>query len=274
MLVVNNQSGEITMKKLALLSLPVFLFSAAADAASAANIGVSLTAPSGTHVYESGTYSIQVSNTGNRNASNVFLDIQLPETHTSPTVHIMGDLGTYSSTCSLSGTALTCSLGTINKGTSKTVSFDIAMPYSTAALIIDADATTSTPESNYANNSLSYTASPLTYDVPIAAPLAVTNSHCTGQNLTSYFECALYPSSISSFDSVLETDGSITIVGAPPGTVGTWTLTAPDALYIEYSDLSGPIGTLDARGVDGGCFEGPMTFPGSPWVAIYEICPQ
>lgn len=262
------------MKKLALLSLPVFLFSMSANAASTANIGVSLTAPSGTHVYESGTYSLQVNNTGNRNASNVLLDIQLPETNTSPTVHIMGDLGSYSSTCNLSGTALTCSLGTINKGSSKTVSFAISMPYSSAPLVIDANATTSTPESNYGNNSLIYTATPLTYNVPIGAPLAVANRHCTGQNLTSFFECALYPSSISSFDSVLEADGSVTIAGAPPGTVGTWTQTAPDALHIEYADLDGPIGTLDARGVDGGCYEGPMTFPGSAWVAIYEICPQ
>ena len=40
------------------------------------------------------------------------------------------------------------------------------------------------------------------------------------------------------------------------------------------SDLSGPVGSIDARGVDGGCFEGRMIFTGNPnYVAPYRICP-
>jgi hypothetical protein len=48
----------------------------------------------------------------------------------------------------------------------------------------------------------------------------------------------------------------------------------PNTLLIEYFELGSPIGTLVARGVDNDCHEGPMTFPGSSYVAIYEVCLQ
>lgn len=264
------------MKRLPLFALPLLALATggSAEAAAAADLGVSISAPSGTHVYENGTYTVTVGNTGNRNASSVVLTIDLPETNTSPTVHVMGTLASVPAGCSQSGTRLTCNLGTVNKGTSKNVAFTIALPYSSAPLVFDLAATTTTADSNPANNDLSFVATPALYDVPVSAPRDAVNSHCTGTNLTSYFECQLYPSSISSFDSVLETDGSITIVGGPPDTWGEWTQTGSDSLLIEYFDGAGLIGSLDARGVDGDCYEGPMSFPGSSYVAIYEVCLQ
>jgi len=264
------------MKKLVALALPVFvsLLSAPALAAPSADLGVSITPASGAHVYESGTYSFKVSNTGNLNAANVLLTVQLPETNTSPTVHVMGTFSGVSPSCSLSGTMLTCSLGTINKNKNKSISFDIALPYSAEPLVFDADASTTSAETNLANNSLTYVAAPLTYDVAVDAPVSAGNNHCTGTGLSSYFECELYPSSLSGFSSVLEADGNITIVDAPPGTTGEWTQTASDALFIQYFDGGTLIGTLDARGVSADCFEGPMTFPGSSYMAMYQVCLQ
>ena len=264
------------MKRLPLFALPLLALASAgsAEAALAANLGVTIAAPAGAHVYENGVYTVTVGNTGNRNASNVVLTIDLPKTQTSPTVHVMGTLASVPAGCTKSGTRLTCTLGTINKGTSKNVAFTIALPYSAAPLVFDLKSTTTTADSNPANNNLTYSATPLLYDVPVTPPIFAVNRHCTGTNLTSFFECELYPSSISSFDSVLETDGSITLVGAPADTYGTWTQTGSNSLLIEYFDGAGLIGTLDARGVDGDCYEGPMTFPGSAYVAVYEVCLQ
>lgn len=262
------------MKRLPLFALPLFALAAGgtAEAAPMANLGVSVTAQAGIHVYENGNTTIQVANTGNRNASSVVLTVGLPETHTSPTVHVMGTLTSIPAGCSQSGTTLTCNLGTINKGAQKSVTLNMALPYSAAPLVFDIQATTTTADSNPSNNDLAYVASPLLYDVPVVPAVSAVNRHCTGTNLTSFYECTLYPSSLSSFDSVLEADGTITIVGAPPDTTGEWTQTGPNSLLIEYFDSSGPIGTLDARGVDGNCYEGPMTFPGSSYVALYEVC--
>jgi len=262
------------MKQIALFALPVVLLAAApALAATQPNVGVSITAPTAVHVDEYGHYTVTVSNTGNRNAGGVVLTIQLPVTHTSPTVHVLGTLGARDGRCTLAGTKLTCGLGTIARfGGSTPVGFDLRLPYSAAPLVISATATTTTlPETNPANNSLAYTAVPLTYPTAVAGPIDAVNRSCTGQGLTSFFECELFPSSIQGFDSTLEADGSVTIPEAPDAT-GAWAFTSPDRLVISYSDAGGPIGTLDARSVGGDCFEGPMTFTSGPWVAIYEVC--
>lgn len=263
------------MKKLAIVALPLFLFGSPALAASGANLGVGITPPSSVHVYESGAYTVRVDNTGTKNASSVVLTIDLPETHTSPSVYILGTLGSYSPTCTLAGTRLSCALGTINRNAWKSVTFNIALPYSTAPLDIEATATTTTLDTNPANNHLLYTATPSTYAVPVSAPVSMVNSHCTGTGLTSYYECELFPSSIASFDSVLETDGSVTLVGAPAGYTGEWTQTGADSLLIQYFEDGLLSASLDARSVDAGCYEGAMTFyPASPYLAMYQVCPQ
>ena len=72
-----------------------------------------------------------------------------------------------------------------------------------------------------------------------------------------------------------ETDGSVTLVGAPAGFGGNYSLPTPDHLLIDYYDTDGPAGSLDAWGTSADCWEGIMTFPGSsPYVAPYEVCLQ
>ena len=267
------------MKKLLLLLAIPMLFvglSAQALAARTADLSVSISPPSGVHVYETGTYTATVQNKGTRTANGVVLAIVLPETNTSPTVHIMGALSGHSSECTQSGSVLTCSLGRIRKDKASSVSFDIAFPYSTAPLVIDLHATTTTTEGNPADNSLAFSATPLTYDVPVNAGVSAVNRHCSGTDLTSFFECELYPSSISAFDSVLLPGGDISVTSPtpPPGFSGQWTQTAPDALHIQFFDNNVLSADLQARGVGGGCFEGVMTFPNSQWIAVYEVCLQ
>lgn len=251
----------------------VLLAAAPAHAAPKTDLTVAINAPSGTHVYESGHYTVQVSNLSNRNAGSVVLTIQLPVTHTTP-VHIMGTLGARDSRCAVSGTKLVCSLGSVGAFSNKTVFFDITFPHSAAALDIDASVTTTTQESNYGNNSARHTASPLTYPVTMSPPDAAVNQHCTGQGLTSYHECTLFPSSISSHDTVFNGDGSISFPGAPPEYTGSWSQPAADRLHFEYFELGTLVATFEGYGVSPTCFEGPTTFPGSTYMSMYRVCLQ
>jgi hypothetical protein len=256
------------------LATAALLTSAPAYAAPVADLAVSISPPAGVHVYETGHYDVTVSNVGNKNASSVSLLIQLPETNTSPNVYILGTLGARDARCSVAGTSLSCSLGTIARNASTTVYFEIALPYSSAPLVIDAGASTTTQESNLSNNDAQHVAAPLTYGVTMSPPEAAINRHCTGQGLTSFFECELFPSSISSHETIFEAGGSITFVDAPPTFTGTWTQVSADRLQFQYFDDGVLAASFDGRGVGGDCFEGPTTFPGSPYMSMYEVCLQ
>lgn len=251
------------------LSVPLLLSLASiAEAAPNVDLQVSMQAPS-VHVYESGTYSVRVTNAGNRHASGASLVIDLPQTFTSPQVYLMGTLGAFDNRCTRSGRRLTCALGTINRNTFKTVTFNLAMPYSTAPLVINAVASSTglAPELSPYNNQLGYTAQLALYPEVITSGNA-DNRVCAGTaGLSSFFECELFPSSISEFSSVLHPDNSVTVNGDP---IGSWWMIGNDTLHLEYVD-GGTIHVLDAKSVGGGCFEGVITFTGG-WVGLHEVC--
>ena len=252
------------------------LSSSPAWAVSAPDLAVSLTPPAGAHVYQTAGYNVRVRNVGNRNAAGVALVIQLPRTATSPTVYVMGTLGSHSSSCSVVNTSLVCALGTINRNGSDSVFFDIALPYSTAPLVIAASATTTTPgDPNPLNNTLTYTATPLTYSVTMNTVDQAVNRHCTGQpSLSSFFECTLFPSSISSHDTIFNADNTISFVDAPATYTGTWTYTAgANRLQFQYLDGPSVVAIFDGRGVSATCFEGKTTFPANTsYVSMYQVC--
>jgi uncharacterized repeat protein (TIGR01451 family) len=255
-----------------LAALSVLLVSSSAYAA--ADLSLSMSPPPAKYVYESGTYNLVVSNIGNKTANNVSMTIQLPETNTSPQVYVMGTLGTFDARCTRSGSVLTCALGSMGRNTSKTVFFNIALPYSTEPIVIDGTVSTSSNENTLANNGVSHTASLLTYDVVMAPPEYAVNSHCTGIGLSSYFECTLFPSSISSHDTIFEAGGTISFVGAPPNYTGTWSQPAADELIFDYFEDGQLAATFEGRGVSSSCFEGMTTFPGSPYMSMYHVCLQ
>lgn len=257
------------------LALPLVASIAPALAAPQHNLGVTVTPPASVQVYDYGTYAVTVTNTGNRHAYGATLTIALPETHTSPQVFVMGNLANVDSRCSLSGRTLNCNLGQVNKnGGSTTVTFDMRLPYSTAPLDFTFTANPISGDSAPSNNTLAYTASPALYENPLATPVSLQHDHCTGQGLTSFYECTLFPSSISGFAATYNANNTISIPGQPTFS-GTWSqVGGDDHLQVTFSDSGNPVATLDARGVDGGCYEGEMTFiPASPYMAMYRVCP-
>lgn len=97
--------------------------------------------------------------------------------------------------------------------------------------------------------------------------------HCTGQNLTSFFECQLYPSSITMHETILEVGGTIQFIGQPAQYGGTWSQPSPEHLSMTYTDTGVPVAHFEGDATTTGCFEGITTFPGSSWVSAYLVCP-
>ncbi len=257
----------------------------AASSAFAANpdLTTTITPPSSYAVDTSAAWTFTVSNiSNNRDAAGVKLFIQLPATNTSPTVYVMGALGTTgvtAGTCSRSGTLITCNVGTVKKTKSVTATVNIALPQSAGTIDFSTTATTTTSGDPTGNNTDSDIGAP-SY-VTVAAPTVdtdVDNSHCTGTGLEAYYECTLFPSSISTHVATFEADGDVTIPGYPDY-FGAWTVTG-NVLEFYYATTAGVEVEFVGNGVDSGtenCWEGLSEFPDgmggySAYVAPYRVC--
>jgi hypothetical protein len=240
-----------------------------ADAAPSVDLTVTLTAPSA-RVYDEGTYSFRVANVSNRNATGVQLVIDLPRTNTSPQVYLMGNLGARDPRCTYANQRLTCTIGALNRNTATTLDVALRLPYAVAPLSITATASsTGSPEATPANNTLTHVPQ-LAFHPTSFSGGAIETRVCAGTGLTSFFECELFPSSISSFTGRLESNGSITVDNEPVITGAWWPIT--DGVHIEYVD-GVTIYAMDAKSVGGDCFEGRLSFGGNQ-VAMHEVCAQ
>lgn len=235
------------------------------------NLSASISAPSGVSYGANARYTVNVANVGNATASTATLTIQLPQTHTSPTVHILGDLGSRDGRCSVSGTTLVCALTNLRANRSTAVWFDLAIPYSSAPVDLSAAVSTSS-DSDASNDRDAATLSLTAVNVAVNAPRQTLVRHCTGTNLTSFFECELYPSSITEHETVLHANGTLDFLGEAAGIYfGTWSQPAPNRLQMTYTDNGNAVATFDGYGIDG-CFEGRTTFPNSNYVSMYQVC--
>lgn len=258
--------------KMSSLVLAAACFLVAVPALAASDVRVVIPAPAAQYVYDDTQYDIVVSNIGNQSASAVKLTVDLPATHTSPAKYVMGTLAGVDPRCVLSGTRLTCTLGTIGKSKSTTVSFAIALPEAAEVLSISAAASTSSSENSLANNSTANTPTLLNYSVAVLDGDLGHNTHCTGTSLTSFFECALFPSSLSSHDVVFHGDGTLSFIDAPPEYHGVWSQDSADALAFTYFEGDVPVAEFVGHGTSPGCFEGVTVFPDSNYVSPYEVC--
>lgn len=254
------------------LALAAACFLAAAPVFAAADLRVTIPAPAAQYVHDDTQYDINVANIGNQSASAVKLTVDLPATHTSPVKYVMGTLAGVDPRCTLSGTRLTCTLGTIARNKSTVVSFAIALPEAAETLSVGAAVTTSSAENTLANNAANNTPTLLNYSVAVQDGDIGHNSHCTGTNLTSYFECELFPGSLSSHEVVFHGDGTLSFIDAPAEYSGVWSQDAPDALAFTYFEGAVPVAEFVGHGTSPGCFEGLTVFPDSNYVSPYEVC--
>ncbi|MSQ02308.1 MAG: hypothetical protein EXR71_10535 [Myxococcales bacterium] len=91
--------------------------------------------------------------------------------------------------------------------------------------------------------------------------------------LEAYYECTLFPSSISTHVATFEADGDISFVDYPDY-FGEWTVTG-SALEFYYATTAGVEAEFVGDGVDSGtenCWEGLTTVPGSAYEAPYRVC--
>ncbi len=238
----------------------------------AADVRVQIPAPAAVHVYDTTDYDVVVSNVGNKKAYGVQLVIELPETNTSPQVYVMGTTSGVDPRCSASGTQLVCSLGDIARNAQTVVSFGIALPQADEELAVTATATSTSPETTLANNTATDVAPLLGYAVAVQAGDVTTSRHCTGTGLASFYECELFPSSLSEHQAELLAGGLVSIPGEP-GYGGTWSQPTPDSLVMTYEELGvGVVAEFVGYGTSPDCFEGITTFPGSTYVSPYEVC--
>lgn len=242
----------------------------------APDLSTSMTSPANDLVEGNSRYTITVRNVGNQRSATGTLTVQLPLTHTSPTVHVLGTVGALSNGCSRVGTTISCAVGRIQSGNRATFTFDYASRQSSDPVEFRVTVRTTGGENSLANNDLTHVDSRLNYAIPVAGPWANTSRHCTGRDLTSFLECELYPSSITSHPTTLLPTGEIDFGSPAINAVytGTWSQPSPDRLVFQYFDYGVLAADFDGYGVPGGCFEGLTVFPDSEFVSIYEVCPR
>jgi hypothetical protein len=239
------------------------------------DLSVELQGPATAFVRSPYVYTVEVKNIGGANAAGVKVIVNLPLTDTSPTRHILGNLSGLQSGCQVIANKLECSLGTINKNKSKSFTFNFALPVSTKTLELKAVGSTTTPgETSLPNNTDTLTPA-LGYASNQITSANVLVSHCTGTGLTSYFECELFPSSISSFSMTLNPNWTITLPVS--GYTTQWNQnSSPQQLNFTITETStGEIVEFNGFATTNTCFEGMTTFsPNSGYVSPYKVCVQ
>jgi hypothetical protein len=181
-------------------------------------------------------------------------------------------LGPIPTGCTKLGTRLLCSIpGVPRNSVSAPIGFDLTLPYSANPISLRVDVDTNN-DTNLGNNAATSIATQ-TYQLvtPPTVDFAVTNRHCTGTNLSSYFECV--PGSIATHPATFLAGGSISL--GDPDYGGTWAVNGTQ-LTFNYTQLGQPFGSFVGQGVSVGgagqnCWDGRLT-TGGPSVVMYRVC--
>lgn len=261
------------------IGLGSFAATSSVFAAGSADLQVQIQAPTTVNISTATNYTVVVKNNGPVTATNVGLTVDFPLTATSPQVYILGTVSENDARCNIVNRRLTCALGSIKKNKTATVVYSYTAPVSTRVLTMTATVSGSENDPVSGNNTASV-APNLTYPVRAisTASGATTNvqtSLCTGTNLSSFFECELFPSSIQSHVATLHGNGSVTF--SEPGYYGSWSQSASQKdLRIEYFDVGGKVAEFNGFAINGQqCFDGlTIFFPASTYVSPYRICLQ
>jgi uncharacterized repeat protein (TIGR01451 family) len=240
-----------------------------AQAASGVDLDVEIAAPNALKVYQTGTYTVSVTNLGTAAANGVTVQIQLPATATA-TPYVLGQLDVIAPQCTLQGTRLNCTLGALAAGETRQTYFRLALPQSSAALDIVATASSAGTDDDASNNTVAHTAALAHYTVTAGASSASSRG-CWSDKLSSYFECRRYPASIGGHTLALAANGSFSVPGEP-GTSGRWSQGDAEHLTLQYFEGSTLLATFEGQGVSARCFEGITTYESDPILGITRIC--
>lgn len=238
-----------------------------------ADLNIEIQSSSSTIVRSPYVYTVNVENNGNANASNVKVVVEFPLTNTSPTQYILGNLSGIQNGCQVVSNKLECDLYTIKRNKNKSFTFVFEIPVSTQTPNFKANVSTTSNETILGNNTFTFTPT-LAYPGNQIVSANILNSHCTGRNLSSYFECELFPSSISTHTATLNSGGTVSL--PYPGYYGTWYQQTPQQLYFNYFDGNNQMAMeFNGFAVSANCFEGITTFPQNPtYNSAYKVCIQ
>jgi hypothetical protein len=269
------------MKSLTLAAFTVALATTAAagTASAAADLSVSTSAPSGVRYYDTATYRVSVTNVGNQTSTGGSLQIDLPRTATSPQVYTLGQVTSLPSGCSLAASRITCSIASTKKGVTRNYDFGFKAPYSASPIAFTARIVPAWTGDAGGNNVTTRTLALSGHPTAVTVGGAYENRHCTGTGLSAFFECTLFPSSLSSHESTFGAGGVMTFTpDVDPAYSGAWQQNSSDSLSFQIFELGVLVAEFEGQGVGGGCFEGLTRFwtsPGvlSPYVSPYEVCP-
>jgi Domain of unknown function DUF11 len=246
----------------------------AAPQAPRADLKVELAAPATVEITRPTTYLVTVTNLAGQTSGAITARVRLPLTNTSPQVYILGTVSGLDSRCAVAANELVCNLAGLRKGWSTSFAYTYSAPVSTKPLQMSASVASATADPQPGNNSQSVVPN-LVYPVRPISSANVRTRLCTGTGLTAFFECTLFPSSISSFDATLNADQSIVVSGM--GTVGQWSQNATrTSLRMAFVDGTGAT-TSEFNGwaINGAnCFHGlTRHLSGSGnYVSPYEVC--
>ena len=237
-----------------------------------ADLRVQMTAPATVAPNSPYQYTVKVKNIGGSPADGVMLTVAFPETNTSPQKYILGALSGVGTGCSVVNRQLKCALNTVAKNVERVITFNLALPVSTKVLEIKATATTTTGNESNPLNNMDSRIPAFVYTPNQLTSANVLVSMCTGQGLSSFFECELFPSSQQHVMMSLNGDMSISINGQY---YGNWDqASSTNQLHMTLSDGGS---TADFNGFSTGstCFEGATVFtPTSPYGSQYKVCVQ
>lgn len=260
-----------------LLTMVVLLFTlnTVNAAGQNADLRVQLQGQSTVNINTPAVYTATVTNLSNSNttANNVQLIVDFPLTNTSPNVYILWNLSWLDQKCSIVSNKLSCSLWNIKKNKSVSINYTYTAPVSTKSLEMKASVSSSVNDNNTLNNSFSVIPN-LVYPDRIITSWIVTNSHCTWRWLTAYFECLLFPSSISSHEVTLNLDNTITI--SEPWYTWSWSQPTNHQLHFEYSDVNWKVAEFNWFAINwSNCFDWITDFyPLWDYNSAYRVCLQ
>jgi len=243
------------------------------------DIRVQITGPSTAVVGTPYQYTVNVRNIGGSRADGVVVYVDFPQTNTSPQVYILGTVSGFpTNSCQMVSRRLRCTAGNLNPNAQRNYSFNFTYPVTTKTLEIKATGSSTSMNEANSNNNMASVFPAIGYPTNQISSANVLVSLCTGTNLSSFFECEKFPSSIQYFTMTMNSGGTLSNF-PEPGYTGFWTqnqTTNQPFQQLQFTISDGYSGaSFEGYASSTTCFDGITTFiPTSTYNSAYRVCVQ